>query len=160
MDRIELQSAQASKMRERPPEPIGPWFDALECVIGKAHVVVSAARVRSVVELELSAPPPLGRKWVGGLGTHEGRVVVCVSLVRVGALTSRMGKGLLCSVPESEVGWMLEVSSVRSFLKVRKVARPVTAATPVWFCAAQTEEKRLVGYVDVELMVRELAGRA
>ena len=142
------------------PTHDSPWFDGLECVIGKAHAVVSAVRVRSVVELELSAPPPLGRKWVGGLGVHQGQVVVCISLVRTASRAPRLGKGLLCVVPESDVAWMLEVSSVMSLVKIQKVSRPVTADTPAWLTAAQTQEGRLVGYVDVELMVRELAGRA
>ncbi len=133
------------------------WVDALECVIGKAHAVLLASYVRSVLELELSAPPPLGRKWVGGLGAHQGRVVVCINLAKTGPATPRVGKGILCALPESDIGWMIEVSKVMSLLKVRRVPRPMTPGTPPWVTAAQTVEGRLVAFVDVERMVRELA---
>lgn len=157
MDRAKLESAQPPMP---PDDSTAPWVDALECVIGKAHAVLPASRVRSVLELELSAPPPLARKWLGGLGAYEGRVVVCVSLMRAAPAVRRTGKGLLCVVPESDVGWLVEASKVLSFLKVRRVSRALTVETPPWVIAAQTTDGRLVAYVDVELMVRELAGTA
>lgn len=156
-DRAKLESAQA---QVGPDDPTAPWVDALECVIGKAHAVLPASRVRGVLELELSAPPPLGRRWLGGLGSHEGRVVVCISLMRAAPTVPRMGKGLLCVVPESDVGWLVEASRILSFLRVRRVSRAVAVETPPWVIAAQTPDGRLVAYVDVELMVRELAGTA
>lgn len=139
----------------------GAWLDALECVIGRAHAVVPASCVQSVVELALSTPPPLSRKWVGGLAFHQDRAVVCVSLFGAAAArTAGTRKGVLCQVQHSDIGWMVEVTTVLSFLQVQAVASTASADTPPWLTAAQTREGRMLGYVDVEGMVRALAGTA
>lgn len=143
------------------------WINGLECHVGRASLIVPADRVENIIEVRLSPSPPLARKWVGGLGIHMGKCVVSISLMPANAdersLPSRQTSGVLCRVAESEVGWMLEVAKVKSFIRVKPVKRAPQQANqqlPAWIGAAQTQDGRSVGLLDVELMVRELAGTA
>jgi hypothetical protein len=136
----------------------------LECLVGKARLVVPANLVEGMIELELSPAPPLARKWVGGLGFHGGRSLVSVSLVgkEPARESARLVKGVLFAVQDSEIGWLLEVTSVRSFVTVRRVSRrsPPSPGVPTWIGAASDSAGHMVGWVDVMSMVKELAGSA
>jgi hypothetical protein len=135
--------------------------------VGKARVLIPAEFVEGVVEVKLSPSPPLARKWVGGLGVHSGRALLCVSLLPGAPATSpspqRTVKGVLFKVVESELVWALEVNAVRAFQSVRKLERrpaPLGSTVPSWIGVAADSAGQTLGWVDVTSMVKELAGSA
>lgn len=135
--------------------------------MGRARIAVPSELVDSIIEMELAPAPPLARNWVGGLGYHEKKVVVCVSLVPQSATAKvpmkRTVKGVLCRVKDSDVLWMLEVGVVRAFVQVKLLPPRAPAPNepvPSWIVGAVTADRKAVGLVDVESMVRELAGTA
>jgi hypothetical protein len=135
----------------------------IECLVGKAQLLIPAELVAGVAEFDVSPPPPLARKWVGGLAEHEGRAVVCVCLVPGSILGGpRRVKGVLIKVEDSEVGWVLEVNAVRGFVKARRLPRRTAppAGVPSWIGAAADASGHTFGWVDVTSMVRELVGSA
>ncbi len=137
------------------------WKKGLECVVGKAHLLVPVEFVSGVIELDMSPPPPLSRKWVGGLGFHEGRASLCVSLIPVEAKTaSRRVKGIMLGIEGSEVNWILEVSTIGAFLNVQPIERKAPSHVPSWIGAVSDDKGQTFGFVDVLAMVKELAGTA
>lgn len=135
--------------------------------MGKARVAVPRDVVDTIMELELAPPPPLARRWVGGLGQYQDKAVVCVSLVPVGATgkqeMKRTVRGIMCKVQDSEVRWMLEIAAVISFVRLKLLPARAPAPNqglPSWIVAAATSDRKTMGYVDVEAMVRELVGTA
>jgi chemotaxis signal transduction protein len=138
-------------------------FDGLECLIGKARVAMPMEMVKQVIEYQLAPPPPLAQKWVGGLGLFENQALVSIALVpRRGELPPRhTAKGvLLKSVGRGRLGWVLEVSSVLSFVRARILPRreeDSPAKLPAWILRAATEDDRLTGWIDVVAMLHSLA---
>ncbi len=140
-------------------------IDGLECFVGKARVAVPRDVVDQVIEYEVSASPPLARRWVGGLAVHEGKILLSVALVQQAAATgARTVKGVLLQVADAEVGWVLEVAGVGSFVQVslqpRQAQTPTGAKLPPWIHPAKTADARPIGWVDVPAMIRDLAGTA
>lgn len=133
----------------------------LECVVGKARLVLPAGLIEGVVELEIGVPPPLARRWVAGLGRHEDKAVLCVTLIPQPQPKARTVKAVLFRVEDSEIGWLFEVSSVRSFVMARRVERttPPPPGVPSWVGGAEVAGQ-VLGWVDVTAMVKELAGSA
>jgi chemotaxis signal transduction protein len=137
-------------------------FDGLECLIGKARVAMPLEMVKQVIEYQLAPPPPLAQNWVGGLGLFENQAVVSIALVpRRGELPPRqIVKGvLLKSVSRGRLGWVLEVSSVLSFVRARILAKREhegRGKLPAWILRAATTDDRLTGWIDVVAMVRTL----
>lgn len=137
--------------------------EGLECLIGRARVAIPIEAVQQVIEYEVSPPPPLSRKWVGGLGLYMERVVVSVALVtRPGAPTAarRTVKGVLLQAPGFEVAWALEVSSIAARVRAQISPRASGGSDklPEWMANATTSDRRAIGWIDVEAMLEELSG--
>jgi hypothetical protein len=135
----------------------------IECLVGKARLLIPAEFVAGVLELEVAPPPPLSRKWVGGLGFHENRAMVCVSLIGPGLQGApRRVKGLHLGVEDSDTGWLLEVNSVGTFVEVQRLERKAVPGSglPAWVGAAADIRGQSYGWVDVRAMIKELVGSA
>jgi chemotaxis signal transduction protein len=140
----------------------GSELQGLECEIGRFRVVVPTPFVGAVVEMDLSAPPPLASKWIGGLGYYEGKAVVCLTLARASRYPARrLSKGILLSLTQA-LSVVLEVDAVRSFRLVKVLPRKqVTQAqpsTPDWVTPATESAGQTVALIDVPRMVRDLVG--
>ena len=137
----------------------------LECFVGKARVAIPVERVEQIIEYERFPPPPLARRWVGGLALYQGRVMLSVSLVSATepSVGPRTARGVVLGVPDSEVGWILEVGSVGAFVQAALATRrtvPETSKLPSWVSAGRTPDAKSIGWIDVAAMVRELVGSA
>lgn len=138
----------------------------LECFVGQARVGIPTAVVERVIEYQCSPPPPLARRWVGGFVLYEGRVMLSVALVSrksESIAPSHPARGVVLRVPHSEVGWILEVNSVGAFLDAEVAMRrsvPQASKLPAWVHAGRTLDRRAIGWIDVDAMVRELVGTA
>src|SRR5258705_13824794 len=95
---------------------------ALECFVDRARIAIPVEAVAQIVEYDVASPFPLGQKHVGGLGLHDGKVVISVSLSArgVGSIVKRRRtKGILLSIPRrTGIDWALEVGEVGSFVRV------------------------------------------
>jgi hypothetical protein len=139
--------------------------EGLECLIGRARVAVPIDAVAQIIEYEVAPPPPLARRWVGGLGTYAEKVVLSVALVapRPGATQplKRTAKGVLLQSGDSELAWVLEITQVAARVKAKVVAKSVQVGQdklPPWINSASTEDKRSIGWIDVPAMLKELSG--
>src|SRR5688572_8076271 len=92
----------------------------LECRVGRAPIAIPVASVAQIIEYQTS-PLPLARRWVAGMGLHDGRLVLTIGLVPEPAdapARSRPAKAILLHLPGSEVGWALEISEVLLFVRL------------------------------------------
>lgn len=137
-------------------------IQGLECHVGRHRVLVPAEFVGSVVELEVSQPPPLAKRWLSGIGLHDGASVACVTFGAVDeakVASRRSVTGVLLAV-DSPLKLLLEVSRVRSFQRVRRTetraAQP--SNTPAWVAPATDESGQVCSLIDVTAMVKDLVG--
>jgi hypothetical protein len=134
----------------------------LECRVGRAPIAVPVASVAQIIEYQTS-PLPLARRWVSGMGLHDGRLVLTIGLVpeREGAVAGpRPAKAILLHLPGSEVGWGLEISEVLPFVRVTAIeaagSGPSRPDLPPWIGRGTTEDGRSIGWIDVPAMIRDL----
>jgi len=140
----------------------GSLVSGLECRVGRAPIAIPVSSVAQIIEYQTS-PLPLARRWVTGMGLHDGRLVLTIGLVpeREGAaLGPRPAKAVLLLLPGSEVGWGLEVSEVLPFVRVTSIAGagsgPSRPDLPPWIGRGTTEDGRSIGWIDVPAMIRHL----
>src|SRR5438046_2349519 len=93
---------------------------ALECFVGKARIAVPVEAVDQIVEYEMW-PPPLARRWLGGLAVYAGKILLSVALVPGGEslLAPRTSRGILLHIAGADIGWILEVGGVGSFIEAQ-----------------------------------------
>jgi chemotaxis signal transduction protein len=128
---------------------------ALEFRIGKVHLAMDLARVDRVVEVPW-APLPLVRPLVLGLGFDADRPIVCVSLIKGRGEPANVKVVLLAGA--TRVGWALVVDEVYSLILVTTLAAgPDKGHLPRWVCRARSDDGRTLGWIDADLMVRDLA---
>jgi hypothetical protein len=133
---------------------------ALECVIGRWRFGVPVESVQQVVDLEMDRPPPLAHPWVGGMGLHEGRAMVSIALFPSPGRARRQVKGLWLTVEGVPTGYVLEVSSVGTFIEAEVKQRRVTVGgkpLPA-FVTSAVVSSRSIGWIDVASMLRALPG--
>ncbi len=139
---------------------------ALSFLVGNHAVVIPAMLVERVVEVELSPPPPLGRAWIGGLGSSEGTLFVAVDLA-IGATPKVSQKGgsvlaapsvcvLLDTGRRAGLRWALRVTTTLGFVQVTRCGRPASMPVewPGWVAGALLEDKSVAGLLDVAGMAR------
>jgi chemotaxis signal transduction protein len=136
--------------------------EGLECRVGRAAVAVPVASVEQIIEYDVASPVPLAKPWVAGMGTHAGRVVVCLSLLgesRDILPRRRPVKGILFRGSDrSGAGFLLEVSSVESIIRVGALHSPraiPNRSLPAWLLEGSTADGRTLGFIDVEELFRE-----
>ena len=143
-----------------------PGAMGLLCLAGRARIVVPASEILQVIEYPVSTRLPLAARFVGGLGSFEGRVVISVAIDRKpDAVAQRLTKGLLVrSGGPGAAAWAIEVSQVRALVEVGSapvagvVEHPEKASFVSW---RKTRDDALVGWIDVPRMLAELGrGRA
>src|SRR5690606_14568235 len=99
--------------------------EGLECSIGKARVALPIDSVQQVLEYEVGSPPPLSRRWVGGLGMHGDLVLVSVALVPATKPTERRtAKGILLRTERRDVLWALEINAIGARVQVSLTGKP------------------------------------
>jgi chemotaxis signal transduction protein len=137
-------------------------ISALECRVGRAPLAIPVAAVAQIIEYQTS-PLPLARRWVAGMGLHDGRLVLTIGLVPAGAgagVGLRPVKAVLLQVPGSEVGWALEISEVLVFVRATSIERGRAVSSrgdlPPWIGRVTTEDGRSIGWIDVPAMVGAL----
>jgi hypothetical protein len=142
----------------------GSLISGLECRVGRAPVAVPVGSIAQIVEYQTS-PLPLARRWVAGMGLHDGRLVLTIGLVpeREGAAPKvRPTKAILfqLSAGDPQVRWALEIQEVLTFVRATAVERPRGATErpdlPAWIARATTEDGRSIGWLDVPAMIAEL----
>lgn len=137
----------------------------LEFLVGLHGVVVPAALVERVIEVDLSPPPPLARAWVGGFGVGEGAVFVAIDLAirpraSSGPARSAAAETATCVLLEtgrrSGLRWALRVTGTVGFVEVTRCARPASMPSewPLWVAGAQFKDKTVAGLLDVAGMTR------
>jgi hypothetical protein len=134
--------------------------EGLECIIGKARVALPMEAVQQVLEYEVGAPPPLARKWVGGVGVHGDELLLSVALVPPGTGTAkRIAKGILLRTSRTGIAWAIEVASVGARVEVSLTGKPSpgNGQLPAWIASAQTKDGRPIGWIHVEQMLADLS---
>jgi hypothetical protein len=138
----------------------------LLCLAGRARIVVPAHDILQVLEYRVSPRLPLAARFVGGLGSFDGRVLISVAIEPMpDSAATRVTKGLLVKRASSDsAAWAVEVSQVRALVElspepVSGVAHhPDKASFVSW---RKTRANELVGCIDVPAMLAELGhGRA
>jgi len=134
----------------------------LECRVGRAPIAIPVASIAQIVEYQTS-PLPLARRWVAGMGLHDGRLVLTIGLVPEQAdapAGPRPAKAILLHVPGSEVGWALEINEVLLFVRMTSIERPGSTpplpGLPPWIGRVTTEDGRSIGWIDVPAMISDL----
>jgi chemotaxis signal transduction protein len=133
----------------------------LLCLAGRARIVVPASDILQVIEYPVSARLPLAARFVGGLGSFDGRVLISVALdSKPDGAVQRLTKGLLVSAGGPRApAWAIEVSQVRALVEVSAAAvegiadHPEKASFLRW---RKTRDDELVGWIDVARMLSEL----
>ena len=132
----------------------------LECRIGRARLAIPMTSVDRIIEYKIS-PLPLARQWIGGIGVHEGMLVISVALVAGESHRTRgaFSKGIILNVANSQLGWALEVHETFSFVRATVLPRRKEADSqlPGWITGAKTDEGRSIGWIHVPAMLAELA---
>jgi chemotaxis signal transduction protein len=125
---------------------------------------VPTASVAQIIEYEVTPRLPLAERFIGGLGVHEGRIVVSIELVKLAAMTGRRrsATGVLLHTPHSATRWVIEVHRINSFVHAQSEGKTMAAGEklPDWLSRVRTSDGRLIGWLDTELMVQHLGGRA
>jgi chemotaxis signal transduction protein len=136
----------------------------LECIVDDVRLVIPVESVGQFIDYDLTPGLPLSRAWVGGLGTHDGKLLLSVDLSRRGRAQERevRTKGVVLNVL-SDLDWVLEVREVASFvLAGPDELSPASGAStglsdlPFWVSKARTEDDRSVGWLDVSAMIADL----
>lgn len=129
---------------------------ALEFMVGPHSVVVPAALVERVLEVDLSPPPPLSRPWVGGLGVGEGALFVAIDLTIGPRATGRATCVLLDTGAKPGVRWALRVTRTVGFCEVKRCPRSsaLPAEWPTWVVGAESGSEVRAGLLDVAGMAR------
>jgi len=136
---------------------------ALLCLAGRARIVVPAHDILQVIEYHVSSRLPLAARFVGGLGSFDGQVLISMALEQKPENAStRVTKGLLVKRASLDTpAWAIEVSHVRALVElspepVSGVAHhPDKASFVSW---RKTRADELVGCIDVPAMLAELGG--
>lgn len=143
-------------------EPSLEIVRGLACDVGALRIAVPADHVDQIIEYELCSPLPLARRWIGGLGIWERRVLASIALTAPTAppstaLTRRRTKGILLRHPRPDIGWALEISAVGGFVQLRvpPAGSKVAGAAPFLRRAAATDG-RAIAWLDVPLMFATL----
>lgn len=135
----------------------------LLCLAGRARIVVPASDVLQVIEYPVSTRLPLAARFVGGLGSYVGQLLISVAIdskPEPGVL-ERMTKGVLVKRGSAKApGWAVEVSQVRALVEVNPAPisvekdHPEKARFVNW---RRTREGDLVGLLDVQALITELS---
>lgn len=143
-----------------------PGAMGLLCLAGRARIVVPPSEILQVIEYPVSTRLPLAARFVGGLGSLDGRIIISVAIdSRPDGAAQRLTKGLLVrSGGPGTAAWAIEVSQVRALVEVGRapvvgvVEHPDKASFVSW---RKTRDDELVGWIDVPGMLAELGhGRA
>lgn len=134
----------------------------LLCLAGRARIVVPAHDVLQVIEYELCGRLPLAARFVGGLGSFDGQVLVSIAIEPKpeSAPTHRLAKGLLVKRASHDMAaWAIEVSQVRALVEL--TPEPISDVAhhpdkPSFVSWRKTREHELVGCIDVRAMLAEL----
>lgn len=133
-------------------------IDVLECSVVRAVIGIPRGAVEQVIEYELS-PLPAAARYVGGLGVHDGALLVSVALTPALGNSRRFTRGVVVSSPSSSVRWVVEVTRVASFIGVEPTVAEVdpraTSAMPIWIQRARAGARTLLA-IDIGLMIGEL----
>jgi chemotaxis signal transduction protein len=129
----------------------------LECRIGRAHIAVPVDAVARILEYQ-PVTLPLAKKWVGGLAIVDGAPLLSVALVPPAPMRTRVS-GILLNQPDSQLAWAVEVDEIFVFVRARLQPRRggESAKVPRWISSALTSDGRQIGWIDVPLMLADLA---
>jgi hypothetical protein len=133
----------------------------LECVIGRWRFGVPVEAVQQVVDLEVGQPPPLARRWVGGVGIYEGHPLISIALFPSPGPARRQAKGVWLAAGGGPTEYLLEVARVEAFVDVEVQPRRGTigkSPLPAYVTAAVTSTSRSIAWIHVPSMLRSLAG--
>jgi chemotaxis signal transduction protein len=138
-------------------------ISGLECRVGKAPLAIPVESIAQIIEYQ-TVPLPLARRWIAGIGLHEGRLVLTIGLVggeRPEAQNPepRLTTGILLRLPRTDILWALEVREVMLFVRATSIERSRPANSeelPAWIMRATTTEGRSLGWIDVPAMVADL----
>lgn len=138
-------------------------LSGLLCLAGRARIVVPASDVLQVIEYPVSTGLPLAARFVGGLGAHDGQLLVSVAIDSKpeASVPRRLTKGVLVKRGSKRApAWAIEVSQVRALVEVNPAPisverdHPEKARFVSW---RRTREGDLVGLVDVPALITELS---
>ena len=133
----------------------------LLCLAGRARVVVLAHDILQVIEYRVSPRLPLAARFVGGLGSFDGQVLISVAIEPMPeSAATRVTKGLFVKRASSDTAaWAIEVSQVRALVELSPEPvssvphHPDKASFVSW---RKTRAHELVGCIDVPAMLAEL----
>jgi chemotaxis signal transduction protein len=138
----------------------------LECRVGRAPVAIPVDAIAQIIEYQTS-PLPLAKRWMAGMGLHDGRLVLTIGLLperTAAAPAVRPTKAILFQLAASagEVIWALEIHEVLTFVRATAIDRTPAGAQrrelPAWIARATTEDGRSIGWIDVPAMISDLTG--
>jgi hypothetical protein len=134
-----------------------PRVRALELRVGRVRIALPVSGISRVLALAC-APLPLAHRLVAGLGFHDARAIVCVTLTpsRLGADTVKV---VLLDSP-GRVGFGLCIEEALDLVEIVAIDRgAVQASLPRWVRRARTADGRTLGWIDSEVLIDELSAR-
>lgn len=131
----------------------------LACEVGATRVAVPTDHVDQIIEYELCSPLPLAKRWIGGLGIWERRVLASIALDAPASAQQprrRKAKGVLLRQPQWDIEWALEISAVAGFVEVKLQPATSKSAGPPFLRRAASADGRPIAWLDVPLLFATL----
>lgn len=135
-----------------------PYADrCLECVIDQRRVAVSLDSVDQLIQYD-RRPLPLPAPHVGGIGIHDGKIVISVCTSAKPRQESTNTKAILLRGLTGATPWALEVDDTFSFVDV---VRHQGASHPLgfpWIIPANALDGRAFEWLDLPRLISSLSG--
>lgn len=142
-------------------------LSGIECVMGEGQsVLLPVDAVGQIIEYDV-APLPLSSPFVGGVGLHDGALLVSISLQRALApLDDTRRVGALLTLPaRSPLRWAVELSHAVALTNITTVERldheptldeAATWQRPGWLTTALARDGRSLLWLDVPRLLRDV----
>jgi chemotaxis signal transduction protein len=132
---------------------------ALEFRVGRPQLAIRLDQVARVIELPCVALPRTN-PLVRGVGFEDARTIVFVSLTRDAVAANGAVVRAVLLQTSGRVGWALCIDEVLDLITVTQLATPDRDhKLPRWVRKARTTDARMIGWIDADVLVRELAGQ-
>jgi chemotaxis signal transduction protein len=142
--------------------PDVPTVAGIRCRVGKAEIALPLDGVGQIIEYPVVALP-LARRFVGGVGLHQGRPLLSIALGRLPDRPrgqQRTTRGILLEAGRGDqMEWALEIEQMGTFVRAILMPQaPKNPELPPWISQARDPEGKLLGWIDVPAMLADLSG--
>lgn len=133
-------------------------------MVGAMNIVVPIQSMEQIIEVKVTAPPPMAEPWVSGLAQYGDRVLVGVRLTseHSGTLLEQgWTKGVLMRAGARRLSWLLEIDAVRKLIQTSVHTHQATQTANLlcpepWLVPATTAEGRHLSWLDAPAVADQL----